>query len=242
MGGDGAPCSENYLEVGCTIYGMDKHHAKRDIDEQLRASMSDDLSFWVVTYSAHREVDKYEFDGFWKEKTEQYRGKFYPRLDLKGEVAIARVLQDVLLSLSPRSGVIEVCGNWYFDPFLEKLGFNVLSVAPMESSAINFNHDTASSIVSPSVSSGGMQVLYSPPAAPPSRTLYYLYGRPTPGEWSITGTNCNNNKALVIAQIVTAKRILLVEPNEIYPSMRRVISYSTSKTLSPQVPGCRCRR
>jgi len=57
--------------------------------------------------------------------------------------------------------VIEVCGNWYFDPFLEKLGFNVLSAAPMESSAINFNHDTAS-VSFASVSSGGMQVLYSP--------------------------------------------------------------------------------
>lgn len=237
IGGDGAPCSEG---ENCAYYLMDQ--AQKDIKKQLDDSLDSDSSLWVLTYRSNNNnededdgnlYNKYSFDEFWEDKTKQYQGKFYPNLNSKGEIAIGRAMMDIFLSLSPRSDVEDVCGTLYIDPFLDKVGFNLLLEKPEKDVRFQSEIGNSSEQVTGGAlaSSGqGAKLLYTTSTGSPLKTLYYLYGYPVPGRWEVSA-DCNNNKALVFAQFARSKRISIVEPLEPLPQYEE-----DSRLFDPEFP------
>ncbi len=194
--------------------------------------LDDKTSLWVITYGTS-EPD-FKFEEFWVIKDDsplkRHGGQAFPLRE--GGVDTGQKLIEIFQALSPRPDVVNACRTFYADPFLDRLGFNIL-LSPNESKNVVFQDPMQTTYTFQSVMEGGgmppmsmsgspdegTRLLYTSKPEFPSRGVYYLFGFPLPGEWKIDA-DCDNNRALVYVQIVRSSRIVIISPSEFLPQYK----------------------
>lgn len=233
MGGNGMWCTEH---GNCAHYQIDRE--KKLLHGLLDQQLGGEISLSVVTLGNGYEV--YDPKGFWENTTSENGGDLYA--ERKG-VAIGQALMDVYQHLSPKPDVVQACGGLYVDPFTEKLGFNILldptvskDVVFQDPDGITYTHDdvisngSGTSILPSTRVPEDAQLLYMINNDFIDKSIYYLFAFPDPGKWEFDA-DCNNNKALVVTQIVRSSRVVIIEPVVGLPQYS-----SESQLFDPQKP------
>lgn len=212
IGGGGSWCPDQY----CDEYRVNGPNGQeRELSEMLRDADMDEFSFWAIVYG--RDV-RYSLTQFWEETAKEHGGILYNRGT--GNIETGKTLKEIFLNVSPRldSDIKEICGPFYIDPLLEKAGFNIL----LENAEKKVKIRTANEQLPDDIlasSTQGTTLLYKTNLGSPLKELYYLYGHPEPGLWEVE-VDCNNKKALVVAQFARATRISIVEPHSSLPQFK----------------------